>query len=101
MKAFFWALSVLTAWGAESCALDLSCGAGASAGAGEVIGEVESLMLTCNGTALTSSVGERAERGTAFSLVVRHIQALLSEAGMCHRSDSVSSGIIPLWISLE
>ena len=60
-------------------------------------------MLFSTDASLMSSTGERGEgEGSGVSdSVVRHIQALLSDAGMCHLSDSVWSGSMPRWISLE
>jgi hypothetical protein len=60
-------------------------------------------VLFSTDASLMSSSEERGEgEGSGVSdSVVRHIQALLSDAGMCHLSDSVWSGSMPRWISLE
>jgi hypothetical protein len=56
----------------------------------------DSAVLDSIEASLTLSSPERGEGGGASDCVVRHIQALLSDAGMCHLSDSVWSGSIPL-----
>jgi hypothetical protein len=65
---------------------------------GEVDEGADSVVMASIEASLTLSSGEG---GGASDCVVRHIQALLSDAGMCHLSDSVLSGSMPLWISRE